>query len=103
MFSKKTLSLSVVSALLGGALAVGAPATSAEAACKANVTSKTKHAHYLNLGKQRARTSWSTRAWGKYGFAYRKWSKAKNKGYHTNYNPGSYYHWIVTAYGQPCK
>lgn len=71
--------------------------------CKSNVVSKKKQALYLSLGKQRARTNWRKKAKQKYGWAYRKWSKAKNKGYYVTANGYDFLVWKVRAYGTPCK
>ena len=71
--------------------------------CKSNVVSNLKQSLYLSLGKQRARWSWSYQARHKYGWSYRKWSKAHSKGYYVTADGSDFLLWKVRAYGTPCK
>ena len=71
--------------------------------CKTNVVCNLKNALYLSQGKFRARVSWSRKARQKYGWSYRKWSKAKDKGYHVYADGTDFLLWKVRAYGRPCN
>ncbi|KZS42904.1 hypothetical protein AWE51_16190 [Aquimarina aggregata] len=71
--------------------------------CKSNVVSRLTHSRIKALGRSRARMSWSKKARQKYGWKYRKWSKAKDKGYYFYTDGTDYLLWKYRAYGKPCK
>lgn len=71
--------------------------------CKSNVVSNLKNSLYLSNGKQRARWNWSKKARQKYGWSYRKWSKASSKGYYVYVDGTDYLLYKVRAYGIPCN
>jgi hypothetical protein len=71
--------------------------------CKPNVVSRQTQARFLALGKQRARANWRKKARQKYGWKYRKWSKAKNKGYQVDVRGQDFLLYKARAFGQPCK
>lgn len=98
-------SLSFVAiAIFAGIFTVSAPITEAGAAsCKSNVVSREIKARYKSLGKQRARANWRKKARQKYGWKYRKWKKAKSKGYHISVRGQYYLLYRIRAYGTPCK
>ena len=73
------------------------------ASCKSNVVSRQIKARYKSLVKQRARANWRKKARKKYGWKYRKWSKAKPKGYQIEVRGQYYLLYRIRAYGTPCK
>ena len=73
------------------------------ASCKSNVVSRQIKARYKSLGKQRARANWRKKARKKYGWKYRKWEKAKPKGYQIEVRGQYYLLYRIRAYGTPCK
>ena len=74
-----------------------------EGNCKSNVVSRLTHSRFKALGRSRARISWSNKARQKYGWSYRKWSKAKNKGYQLNVDGTQFLLYKYRAYGTPCN
>lgn len=74
-----------------------------EGNCKSNVVSRLTHSRFKALGRSRARISWSNKAREKYGWSYRKWSKAINKGYQLNIDGTQYLLYKYRAYGTPCN
>ena len=71
--------------------------------CTSNIVSRQTQARFLTLGKQRARTNWSNKARKQYGWSYRKWSKAQNKGYQVDIRGEDVLLYKVRAYGTPCN
>jgi hypothetical protein len=71
--------------------------------CKSNVVSDRKSALYLSQGKFRARRSWSRKAFSRYGWRYRKWSKAKGRDYYVYADGTDFLLWKVRAFGRPCR
>ncbi|MEM9338538.1 MAG: hypothetical protein AAGA66_07395 [Bacteroidota bacterium] len=71
--------------------------------CKSNVVSRLTHSRFKSLGRQRARISWSNKARSRYGWKYRKWSKAKDKDYYHYTDGTDFLLWKYRAYGKPCK
>jgi hypothetical protein len=71
--------------------------------CKSNVVSRRTEARFLSLGKQRARANWRKKARQKYGWGYRKWSKAQNKCYQVEIRGQDFLLYKVRAFGTPCK
>lgn len=90
--------------LLAGTFTISAPVTEAGAAsCKSNVVSREIRARYKSLGKQRARANWRKKARQRYGWKYRKWDKARSKGYHISVRGTHYLLYRIRAHGTPCK
>ena len=102
MKTRKMLHRLLGAALAGSLLTVAIPAKEARAECLSMIESRTINARYVKLGKQRARASWSHRAWKKYGTKFRWWKNAKDKGY-TVKRVGGFYRYTVKAYGRPCN
>lgn len=72
--------------------------------CKSNVNSKKLKAATAIWGEIRSIIRWSNTARKKYGWKYRKWSKAKNKHtFESLMNPGFFHHYECWAKGTPCK
>ncbi len=89
---------------LAGIFIAAQPVSKAEAgSCKSNVVSRMIKARYKSLGKQRARTNWSKKARQRHGWKYRKWSKAKSKGYHITVHGQYYLLYHIRAYGTACR
>lgn len=83
---------------------VSAPIPEAHAKkCKSNVVSRLIKARYKSLGRQRARANWRRKARKRYGWRYRKWNKAKHRGYHVTIDGSKYLLYRIRAYGTPCK
>ncbi len=103
--SIKGISLAILSVIvLAGAFILIQPVSKAKAgSCKSNVVSRMIKARYKSLGKQRARANWSKKARQKYGWKYRKWSKAKSKNYHITVHGQYYLLYHIRAFGTPCK
>ncbi|MGH1352114.1 MAG: hypothetical protein ACRBBN_15090 [Methyloligellaceae bacterium] len=89
---------------IAGVFILAQPVSKAEAgSCKSNVVSREIKARYKSLGKQRARANWSKKARQRYGWKYRKWSKARPKGYHISVRGQYYLLYRIRAHGTPCK
>ena len=71
--------------------------------CKSNVVSDRKSALYVSNAKQRARWSWTKKARKRYGWSYRKWSKAKGRDYYIYADGTDFLLWKVRAHARPCK
>jgi hypothetical protein len=71
--------------------------------CKSNVVSDQKSAYFLSQGKYRARQNWSRKARKRYGWSYRKWSKATGRDYLVSANGYDFLLWKVRAFARPCK
>jgi len=71
--------------------------------CKPNVVSDRKSARFLSQGKFRARQNWSRKARRRYGWRYRKWSKAQGNDYYAYMRGQDFLLWKVRAFGRPCR
>ncbi len=81
----------------------GAAGLKLEGNCKSNVVSRETSSRIKSLGRSRARINWSNKARSRYGWKYRKWSKAKDRGYYHYTDGTDFLLWKYRAYGKPCK
>ncbi len=101
---KKSIIMSMSTLVLASLFTLSTPAPKAEAAsCKSNVVSRLVKARFKKLGQQRARANWRKKARKKYGWRYRKWKKAKSKGYYVTVRGQDFRLYRIRAYGTPCK
>ncbi|WP_306370265.1 hypothetical protein [Nocardiopsis sp. CC223A] len=71
--------------------------------CKPNVVSRTTHSRFQVFGKQRARANWRKKARKRYGWRYRKWSKAEGRDYQVDIRGQDFLLYKIRAFGRPCK
>lgn len=74
-----------------------------EGNCKPNLVSRLIHSRFKSLGRSRARIAWSNKARQNYGWSYRKWSKAKDRGYYYYVDGTQFLLYKYRAYGKPCN